>query len=92
MNGVPALSFRSGDLTDAHEVAFFHTACWREAYQGIIPQAYLDRVTVADRELRGRDRLTSDIRRIILARTGDLLVGVVSWGRTDLPSLPAQRS
>jgi ribosomal protein S18 acetylase RimI-like enzyme len=74
---------------DAQEVATFHTDCWREAYRGLVPQAYLDRVTVADREVRWRDRLTSEIRRTILARAAHVLVGVVSWGETEAPGLPA---
>lgn len=83
-----ALLLRPGELADAHEVALFHTKCWREAYRGIVSQAYLDGVTVADREIRWQDRLTSGVRRTVLALSSERLVGVVSWGRTDVPDLP----
>jgi ribosomal protein S18 acetylase RimI-like enzyme len=88
-SGEPSFSFRPGKLTDAHDVALFHTECWREAYRGIVPQAYLDGVTAADREIRWRDRLTAGVRRTVLALSADRLVGVVSWGRSDVPGLPA---
>lgn len=39
-------------VADAHDIAVFHTECWREAYRGIVPQDYLERVTVDDREMR----------------------------------------
>ena len=88
-SGKPTFSFRPGDLLDAQEVARFHTECWREAYRGIVPQEYLDRVTVADREVRWRARLTPGDRRTVLALSRDQVVGVVSWGHSGVPSLPS---
>ncbi|HEY8719584.1 GNAT family N-acetyltransferase [Pengzhenrongella sp.] len=74
---------RPAALPDVGAIAEFQTACWREAYRGLVPNEYLDRVSVGDRQERWRDRLTSGARRIALAevagREGDELVGVVSW-------------
>jgi ribosomal protein S18 acetylase RimI-like enzyme len=75
-------------VADAYEIALFHTECWKEAYQGIVPQDYLKRVTVEDRELRWRDRLVSGVRRTALAPSQGGILGVASWGRTNLSDLP----
>jgi GNAT superfamily N-acetyltransferase len=94
MSGLPiadpfGYELRPASVADAFQIAAFHTKCWREAYRGIVPQEYLDRVTVADRHIRWRGRLTSGVRQTILALSGDQLVGVVTWGRTSVPGLPA---
>jgi len=80
---------RPAALSDVRSIAEFQTTCWREAYRGLVPQAYLDRVSVEDREDRWRDRLVSGARRIALAEVAGAVVGVVSWGPSNPPDLPA---
>lgn len=67
---------------DVEAIAEFQTTCWREAYAGLVPQDYLDRVTVTDRVRRWRHRLATGERQIALALAADSLVGVVSWSPT----------
>jgi GNAT superfamily N-acetyltransferase len=82
---------RPATAADIGPIAIFQTECWREAYRGLVPQDYLDRVTVADRELRWRVRLLSGERQIALAVAGEPIAGVVSWADTtplgDVPPL-----
>jgi GNAT superfamily N-acetyltransferase len=73
---------RPAAVSDLREIATFQTRCWREAYHGLVPQAYLDRVTVEDREIRWRHRLVSGARQIALAEADHAVVGVVSWGES----------
>jgi hypothetical protein len=37
-----AVSFRSGTAADDESIAELHTASWRGAYRGILPDAFLD--------------------------------------------------
>lgn len=85
----PPERLRDASVSDVRAVAEFQTRCWREAYRGLVPQSYLDRVSVADREIRWRQRIVSGARQVALAEAGGLLVGVVSWGMTDVPGVPA---
>ncbi len=71
----------SGD--DAEHVALFQTAVWREAYAGLVPQAYLDRVGAAERLERWSGRFATGSRRVVLAEDGDAVVGVVSWAPAE---------
>jgi ribosomal protein S18 acetylase RimI-like enzyme len=84
-----ALVLRTAVLADARPIAAFHTDCWNEAYRGMVPQDYLDRITVEDREIRWHDRLTSPLRQTWMALRGDHVVGVASSGRSDEVDLPA---
>jgi hypothetical protein len=36
------VSFRPADASDSAAVAGLHTASWRHAYRGILPDSYLD--------------------------------------------------
>jgi GNAT superfamily N-acetyltransferase len=80
---------RAASASDVTAIAEFQTTCWSDAYRGVVPQAYLDRVGVADRERRWSERLDSGTRRIALAETGASVVGVVSWGLADVEDAPA---
>lgn len=81
---VPARA-RRAVLADAPSIARFQTACWREAYRGVVPQEYLDRVGVAEREVRWRDRLATGSREVAVAECESSFVGVVSWVATGTP-------
>lgn len=86
---VSAVSIRRASLTDASAVAEFQTRCWREAYAALVPQAYLDRVGVPEREVRWRDRIRTGSRTVALAEREGRLVGVVSWGTTSTSGAPS---
>jgi hypothetical protein len=70
----------------------FQAECWREAYRDLVPQGYVDRVSVEDREVCWRDRLVSGSRKIALAESGNAVVGVVSWGEDIARSTSSQAS
>jgi ribosomal protein S18 acetylase RimI-like enzyme len=85
----PAL-IRSASAADVVAIAEFQTRCWRDAYAGLVPQAYLARVGVPEREARWLDRITTGSRDVALAELDGRVVGVVSWGTTPLPGAPAR--
>ncbi len=71
-----AISTRAAGHADVFVIAEFQTAVWNEAYRGLVPASYLERTTVADRELRWADRIGR--RNILLAERAGELVGVAS--------------
>jgi GNAT superfamily N-acetyltransferase len=76
-----AISTRPAGFADVFAIARFQTAVWNEAYRGLVPESYLERTTVADRELRWADRIGR--RDILLAESGAELVGVASSSVRD---------
>jgi len=48
---------RPGGIGDAHAIAQVHVAGWQQGYRGLIDQAYLDSLDVADRTRRWIDIL-----------------------------------
>ncbi|MEO6115182.1 MAG: GNAT family N-acetyltransferase [Pseudolysinimonas sp.] len=76
-----AITTRAAEYADVFAIAEFHTQVWNEAYRGLVPASYLDRTTVADRELRWADRMKR--RDTLLAERGGELVGLASSSRRD---------
>ena len=82
-----AISTRAAGYADVFAIAGFQTAVWNEAYRGLVPASYLERTTVADRELRWADRIGRRrilVAELLVADAGTDLVGVASSSpRTD---------
>ncbi len=66
---------------DAAALAHVHVESWRETYAGILPQMYLDRMSVALHERQWRHRLLSTREATLAAEGHRGLVGYVSGQR-----------
>ena len=51
------ISTRPRDREDARAIAEVHVASWRHAYRGLLPDDYLDRLSVEEREKQRREHL-----------------------------------
>ncbi len=72
--------FREARKEDAASIAELHAESWRNAYRGILPDAYLDGPIIKDRISVWQERLASsqpERQFILLAIAGDLLQGFV---------------
>jgi GNAT superfamily N-acetyltransferase len=69
-----------------------HSACWREAYAGLVSNDYLDSHSIKERRVaRWQERLAGT-RTVWLAEVGRVVVGVASAGpsRDDPPPTAAE--
>ena len=83
-----SVRLRPAAPADVRAIAEFQTRCWAEAYRGLVPQSYLDRMTVAERETRWRGRVQSRRYRVLLAELDGRLVGVGSARRAHGIGVP----
>ncbi|NLE70527.1 MAG: GNAT family N-acetyltransferase [Actinomycetales bacterium] len=56
---VTEVTIRDAAPADAEAIAAVHVASWREAYRGVVPDAYLDGLDVASRADQWRRTLTN---------------------------------
>ena len=97
--------FRSATLADSQRIASLHTVSWRDAYRGILPDAYLAGTIVDERATHWQSRLSSpgsNRRCVLLAEAEETLVAFVCvlldeeplWGACldNLHVLPKLRS
>lgn len=71
---------RRASPDDARSVAEVHVDSWRHAYRGMLPDAYLDRLSVDDREAMWREAFAEDTSGAFVAEVGDRIVGFASFG------------
>lgn len=75
---------------DLPAIARVHVLSWQHAYADVLPAAYLQSLSVERRESGWRQVLVQGASELLVARTGDQVVGFVSYGRSrDADAAPA---
>jgi ribosomal protein S18 acetylase RimI-like enzyme len=65
---------------DCRAVAELHVACWKRAYEGIVPSEYLASLSIERREGFWRQVLSEGRSELLVAWVGESLAGFVSYG------------
>ena len=73
---------REGSRDDARAIAEVHVASWRDAYRGTLPDDYLDRLSVDEREA-GWVAVFAEARLgVLVAEDRGRIVGFASFGQS----------
>jgi N-acetylglutamate synthase-like GNAT family acetyltransferase len=78
------LTIRPAEIDDAPAIAQVHVDTWRSSYGGIIPQAYLDTMTVQNRTFvwaRLLERKEPALTTLVSEDHDQRIIGFVSGGR-----------
>lgn len=67
----PAFSVRKGNIDDIPQIAFVHITSWQKSFEGILPQDYLDSLSVEKRKIVFAKRMEAESYSLIVAETGD---------------------
>lgn len=73
---------RIARLDDAREIAAIHVRAWQSAYRGIIPPAFLDALSVDQREGFWRQQLERGDTAIFVAEEDEQVLGWAQVGRS----------
>lgn len=80
---------REAVTDDAEAIARLHVAAWRWAYRGLLPEAFLAKLSVEARLPSWRSQLEpDDPTRVVVAEAGGQMVGFASFGPTRDAGLP----
>jgi GNAT superfamily N-acetyltransferase len=82
---------RPGAPQDARAVAEVHVSSWRHAYRGLLPEDYLEKLSVDEREAQRLAWFADPAPRsgILVAEDGDRIVGFVTFGPSRDDGAPA---
>jgi hypothetical protein len=69
------MKIRSASPCDARGIAEVHVSSWRIAYEGVMPVAVLDALSVDKREQFWRESLSRAERHAIVAEDHDGIIG-----------------
>jgi GNAT superfamily N-acetyltransferase len=85
-----AVSVRQARPEDARSVGEVHVASWRHAYRGLLPDEYLERLSVDDREATWRGAFADPDPKsgAVVAEAGGRIVGFASFGRSRDEDVP----
>jgi RimJ/RimL family protein N-acetyltransferase len=72
---------RKATLTDAAAIAEIHVVSWQHTYRGLVPDAYLDTMSIINYQARWQASLVSGIPQLIVAELAGQIVGFSSFGQ-----------
>ena len=85
------MRIRAATVDDARAIAEVHVASWRDTYRGLLPDAYLDRLSVDEREAQRRELIEdgSGTWGTLVADADGRVIGFAAYGPSrddDAPS------
>jgi len=76
-------------VADAPEIAAVHVATWQAAYRGLLPENWLDKLSVDDRAAMWTRVLEEGQTEVYVMRVDGSLVGFVAYGPARRPDAAA---
>ena len=80
MSRSATVTIRDAEPKDARAIAEVHVASWQHAYRGLLPDGFLDRLSVDDRERSWRTTFADPAYGVVLADDAGRIVGFASFG------------
>jgi GNAT superfamily N-acetyltransferase len=73
-------TLRDATPQDAGEIASLHVAAWQTAYRGLLPDLFLDGLSVEDAAARWERRLADQTGRVIVSEEDGHIAGFIIYG------------
>ena len=86
------MRIESATSKDCRAIAEVHVESWQHAYKGLLPEAYLASLSVAEREAMWQRVVEREPSHLVLARADNQVVGFVAFGASRDEDAPAGRS
>jgi ribosomal protein S18 acetylase RimI-like enzyme len=74
------MKIRRAEIADAREIAEVHVRSWQHAYRGLLPQSFLDGLSVEQREAVWSSSLAQGEASVLVAEVNDRVVGFSAFG------------
>lgn len=76
------MKIRSAKVDDAQQIAQVHVQSWQAAYEGLLPEPYLDNLSVGSRVQQWTNGITNSPTLVDVCEEDDQIVGFVASGRS----------
>jgi ribosomal protein S18 acetylase RimI-like enzyme len=73
---------RSATAQDLHAIALLHVSTWQKAYRGVVPQPYLDQLSVDARQAAWADIFEKGGSELSVAEDSGEILGFISYGKS----------
>jgi ribosomal protein S18 acetylase RimI-like enzyme len=88
MRGVSRMFVRRATISDAGSIASIDVLAWQEAYRGVVPDEYLDGLSIAQSESQWIKRLNAGESEVFVAEDSHRVIGRVHLGATRDENAP----
>jgi len=78
-----AFRLRKARLSDTQEIASIHVNSWKSAFEGLMPERYINSYTLEDRNFEWFKVLKSGSESVIIAENKSRLVGFISYSESE---------
>lgn len=80
---------RTAQFQDANDLGAIHVRSWQKAYSGLIPQDYLDKLTISERQMMWVKELAAPQRdkKIFVIETENKVKGFIVFGTSSADNL-----
>jgi ribosomal protein S18 acetylase RimI-like enzyme len=82
------VKIRPAMASDASGIARVHVRTWQTAYRGVVPDGYLDSLSVTQREQFWRESIARGTPELWIAEVDSQVVGWASFGPSRDPGMP----
>ena len=76
------MTIRIATLEDVKDIATIHVKAWQAAYKGLIPQSYLDNLSIPKREQAWQNILSDSKTNTIVQEINGAVVDFANFGHT----------
>lgn len=76
-------SVRKARLSDTPEIASIHIKSWKSAFEGLMPEGYINSYRLEDRNTEWLNVLESGSESVIIAENTSRLVGFLSYSESE---------
>jgi len=84
IKGSHSVEIRNCEFNDIPDIAHIHVLSWKDTYRGLVPQDYLDGLSIEARE-KGWESIfrdeTSEDSNVLMAYVNNLPAGFISFGQ-----------
>ncbi|QUJ66237.1 GNAT family N-acetyltransferase [Photobacterium sp. GJ3] len=73
------IHLRNAAQADVHTIADIHVRSWKTAFDGLMPDRYIESYTLPDRVEEWQKIIRSNAETVVVAESGDKVVGFMSY-------------
>ncbi|MBP1996684.1 GNAT family N-acetyltransferase [Paenibacillus eucommiae] len=77
------IEIRWACINDCHDLSIVHLESYRAAYRGIMPDDFLNKMTLEDRSLHVQNLLKTSAKRIAILRVDGATIGYAEVGKCE---------
>jgi ribosomal protein S18 acetylase RimI-like enzyme len=91
-NKTTPIEIKNATKADCLHIARLHVRTWQHTYCSMLPESYLDSLSVSDREIMWRRMIDQQSAQLLVARAAEEVIGFIAFGASRDKGAPIDRA